>query len=451
MLTLKVNIPLLFLAGLLAILASASAFAAPVEEVSVEVRNHQANYVGGNLVDGDVSTAWVGGGSGIGPGKWIEFFFPEPVRLQSLKVANGHQGKGQFSKFRRLTRGVILYPDGVRQKFTLKSQPGVQTIRLEPKTVKTFKVIITGVAPGAEDKAMGKTKVAVSEMTVHGEVAASPDGEEAGESDGKESAAKAEEKAPAPKPTPSNKSDSKPEVAKKDAPKPKVKKAEAKSVPKPVKPEAKKEAAVKAEPKKAKPVAASSKPEPKPKAKKPEPAKPAPKKAAPKKTPPKKVAKREQPKPKKAPGASGSQSVTHLRPAVKILEDKPLDIGNISPWLDLELVAQIKRYFALLTTLSDNYPNVLATSIRERERKAFIILQERMRAEKQFGRHHIAMLEPIGLSFDKPQEGKDTMSFRVHGPYRYYIENQAFELMVDTQFTLVRENGVWLISDVRDK
>ena len=160
----------LLLALLVCVPALAGAAAdAPVPGVAVEVRNHEGNFVGENLVDGDLSTAWVGGGTGVGPGKWIEFTFPGPVRLSALKVATGHQGKGRFKSFRRLIRGVILYPDDTRQKFTLKPVTGVQTVRLDPKTVGSFRVIITGVAPGAGDKAMGKAKVAVSEMTVLGE------------------------------------------------------------------------------------------------------------------------------------------------------------------------------------------------------------------------------------------------------------------------------------------
>jgi len=174
----------------------------------------------------------------------------------------------------------------------------------------------------------------------------------------------------------------------------------------------------------------------------------APQKAAVKKASVKKPAPRE--KAKAVPLASGP-GITRLRASVPVPSDKPLAVGVISPWLDLEFVAQIKRYFALLTTLHDSYPELFTADIRERERKAFLALQARMRSKKQFGKHHIAMLEHIGLSFDKPIIRGDSAMVRVHGPYRYYLENKAFEFPVNTLFSFRKEGGKWLINGAMDK
>lgn len=152
-------------------------------------------------------------------------------------------------------------------------------------------------------------------------------------------------------------------------------------------------------------------------------------------------------KKKSAPTAT----ITYLRPATSVPADKALAVGVINPWLDLVLVAQMKRYFALLTTLHDSYPDLFTSDIRERERKTFIALQEDMRVKRTFNPHSIAMLEHIGLSFDKPVMTGDSATVRVHGPYRYYLGNDAFEFQVDTVFSLKKKNGVWLISNVRDK
>jgi len=364
------------------------AHAAEVADLSVDVANHQGNYLAGNLIDGDPATAWVGGGKGIGPGKWIEIDFPSPVALESLRIHNGHQHRGQFNKFRRVTRGVILYPDASRQKFTLKSTPGEQKIRLKPVTAGSIKIIITGVAPSSKDKAMGKVKVAVSEIKVYGTVV---EGDEAKE-------LKPEKIKPSPKPKPVSVT------------------------------------------RKAEPVPAPPKAEAKPAAKKTEPRKQAQK--------PKKVASR---KKSKIVSLASQPGITRLRAAAPVPADKQMAVGVISPWLDLEFVAQIKRYFALLTTLHDSYPDVFATDIRERERKALIVLQDQMRARKRFGKHHIAMVEHIGLSFDKPVLRDDSAMVRVHGPYRYYIENKAFEYPVDTLFSFGKEGGQWMINGVKDK
>jgi hypothetical protein len=421
----RVNIPVLLLAMLLAMALPCPTLAAgPVPGVSADASNHQGDFAPANLVDGDPSTAWVGGGKGVGPGKSIELVFPAPVRLEGMTVATGHQDR--FDAFRRMTRGVIVYPDGTRQKFTLKPQPGAQRIALKPKVADSLKIVITGVAPAMGDKTMGDAKVAVSEITVFGEVDESlaTATETGGEEPPDARPQPAKEARPAKKPEAAEK-------AAKPAPEPKAKpapKAKAEPAPKP-----KAKAAPKPAPK------SESKPE----------SKPAPKKPAPKKTAKKSASKKGAPE-KKSPGKSPG-TITRLRPAVEISPDKELAVGVISPWLDLELVAEIKRYLGLLTTLHDSYPELFVPAIRERERAAFLKLQESMRAKHEFGGHHIAMLEHIGLNFDKPVIQGDKAMVRVHGPYRYYIENKACEFRVDADVTLVRVNGRWLIEDVRDR
>jgi len=437
MLPLRLKISFCFLLCLTAgILTCPPVSAGQISGVTVDAANHQGRYVPDNMVDGDPATAWVGGGKGIGPGKWIELSFEKPVTLDSLHVANGNQGRGQFKKFRRMIRGVVIYPDETRQKFTLRPDAGVQRVKLLPKTVDSFKIIITGVAPSSRDKSIGRAKVSVSELAVYGEVAEGDAAENAESAEGEAVAPVVVEKA-APKAAPV------PESAPAPKPVPVVeKKTEPKPVPKPVaKPLPKSKPAPKAEPK----------PQPKPVSKakaKPKPAsKPKPKAKS------KPVAKKRVSKKKKAARPVSSVpkgSMTFLRKAAPVSATAPLDVGVINPWLDLEFVAGVKRYFALLTTLHDSYPDVFVSAVRERERRVFVDLQEDMRAKRQFGEHHIAMLEHIGLNFDKPLERDDRVVVWVHGPYRYYVENTGYEIAVDTTFTFVREGGVWLIEAVHD-
>lgn len=424
------------------------AFAAEVTGMAVDVPNHQGKYSGENLIDGDPTTAWVGGGKGIGPGKYIEIDFPSPVALESLTIHNGNQGKGQFDKFRRVSKGVILYPDETRQKFTLKPTTGKQTIPLRPVTAGSIKIIITGVAPGSNDKALGGAKVAVSEITIHGTMVEGDGGEGDIGTETVELVLPSDSDAGLDKEgVPSEavavivKEDSKPE-AKSDTQSEAVK---PKSAPQPTSVPAVK----KVEPA-AKPTSVDNKKIVKPQ--------PESRVVAPKVTPKKTVSvkpaikgvqKKSVKQTKPVPSVSQS-GATRLRSAVSVPPDKEMDIGVISPWLDLELVAQIKRYFALLTTLHDSYPDVFTSDIRERERKAFLELQAQMRTKKEFGKHHIAMLEHIGLSFDKPTIREDSAMVRAHGPYRYYLENQAFEISVDSLFSFKKENGKWLINGVLD-
>ncbi len=214
MLPLRLKISFCFLLCLTAgILTCPPVSAGQISGVTVDAANHQGRYVPDNMVDGDPATAWVGGGKGIGPGKWIELSFEKPVTLDSLHVANGNQGRGQFKKFRRMIRGVVIYPDETRQKFTLRPDAGVQRVKLLPKTVDSFKIIITGVAPSSRDKSIGRAKVSVSELAVYGEVVEGDAAENAESAEGEAvapvvvekaapKAAPVPESAPAPKPVP---------------------------------------------------------------------------------------------------------------------------------------------------------------------------------------------------------------------------------------------------------
>lgn len=466
----RLNISVLLLSWVcLGVLTCTPAMAAQIAGATADAANSQGAFVPGNLVDGDLATAWVGGGKGVGPGKWIELTFPAPVKLEALGIATGHQGKNRFGKFRRLTRGVVIYPDETRQKFTLKPTPGMQRIALQPKVAGSIKIIITGVEPGTGDASMGKAKVAVSEIRVFGEmdaaaVIATPDGgvdavveESPAVKEPEKSAEKSAEKAAGKKPKKATKKKAAPEVEVKPDPA-----AKADSVVKAdLKPLKKQPSSTKPKAKVSPVKKTSSAKEPvakvvdQPAVKKVAPEKITAKKAAPKKKVAQKTASKKKISKNKnsarRPANQGGSTITRLRPVAEISPEKPLDVGAISPWLDLELVAEIKRYFGLLTTLHDSYPELFVSAIRERERAVFLKLQESMRAKKEFGGHHIAMLEHIGLNFDKPELKGDRALVRVHGPYRYYIDNRAYEFWVDTMVSLIREQGKWLIEDVRDK
>jgi len=432
----------LFFALAALLLACSSALAGPVAGVSADAANSQGNFTPARLVDGDPATAWVGGGTGVGPGKWIELSFPGPVRVDGLSVATGNQAAGQFGKFRRLTRGVVIFPDGTRRKFTLKPAAGEQLVPLEPRTATSLRIIITGVDPDGRDDAMGDAKVAVSEIRVLGTPEAAADAPVPAVIETAAPPAAAPEAAP-PAPAPAPQPAAEPAPAPKPGPKA-VPASESKPSPKAA-------PAPKAEPK----PAPKAKPEPQVKPTSAKPAQP-PRKEKPKAVPPQKAAPPNKAATKKkaaspAPPAVSGGGFTRLRPAHEVPADKDMAMGEISPWLDLELVAEIKRYFGLLTTLNDGYPSLFAPAVRDRERAAFLKLQEEMRAGGDFADHHMAMLEHIGLSFDRPEEGDGRATVRVHGPYRYYVGNKAFEFEVDSDVTLVREGGKWLILDVRDR
>lgn len=144
------------------------AVSTPVFALEVEVSvssfkvDHAFSYAPGNLLDGDPSTAWVGGSISSGTGQWMDFAFPVPVRVTRLGIFNGHQEEGRFKEFRRIRSGRIVYPDGSESPFWLRDEAGKQIIECRSKPVKSFRVIVDEVFP--KGGAVGKQKLAVSEI-----------------------------------------------------------------------------------------------------------------------------------------------------------------------------------------------------------------------------------------------------------------------------------------------
>lgn len=128
-----------------------------------------------NLMDGDPTTAWVGGGIGPGKGQWIDLVFGVPVRVEKLGIFNGHQGKGQYENFRRIRSGRILYPDGIETQFWLRDEPGEQVVECRGRPFKTLRILVDDVFPKGEMTA--KKKLAVSEIKLYLSLKAPPGGD----------------------------------------------------------------------------------------------------------------------------------------------------------------------------------------------------------------------------------------------------------------------------------
>lgn len=127
------------------------------------------------LLDKDTETAWIGGGVGPGTGQWIELVFGFPVRVEKLGIFNGHQGKDQFDKYRRIRSGRIVYPDGTEVGFWLRDEPGEQIIKCGGKPAKSIKIIVEDVFPKGE--ALAHIKLAVSELKLYISLMARPGSE----------------------------------------------------------------------------------------------------------------------------------------------------------------------------------------------------------------------------------------------------------------------------------
>ncbi|OIQ49100.1 hypothetical protein BerOc1_01020 [Pseudodesulfovibrio hydrargyri] len=160
----RVPLPLLFLFACML-------WAGPARALNVNVRVSSfkvdlgLEYAPGNLMDGDPSTAWAGGSISSGEGQWMEFSFDMPVRITGLGIYNGHQGEGQFEKFRRIRSGRVVYPDGSEFPFWLRDEKGEQVIKCPGKPFKSLRIVVDSVFP--EGVALARMKLAVSEVKLY--------------------------------------------------------------------------------------------------------------------------------------------------------------------------------------------------------------------------------------------------------------------------------------------
>lgn len=135
-------------------------------DVTVRVSSFKVDvllqYSAEHILDGDPTTAWAGGSVSSGEGQWVEFDFGVPVALSRLGIFNGHQGEGQFEKFRRIRSGRIVYPDGSESKFWLRDEPGEQVVDCPVKMTKSIRIVVDEVFP--EGVPLARQKLAVSEV-----------------------------------------------------------------------------------------------------------------------------------------------------------------------------------------------------------------------------------------------------------------------------------------------
>jgi hypothetical protein len=160
------TIPLLVL-----FLLAFSLWGGPALALNVDVRVSSfkvdlgLEYAPGNLMDGDTSTAWAGGSISSGEGQWMEFTFDMPVRITGLGIYNGHQGEGQFEKFRRIRSGRVVYPDGSEFPFWLRDEKGEQVIKCPGKPFKSLRIVVDSVFP--DGVPLARMKLAVSEVKLY--------------------------------------------------------------------------------------------------------------------------------------------------------------------------------------------------------------------------------------------------------------------------------------------
>lgn len=148
----------------------ASALDVDLKVRSVKV-DHALSYTAGNLLDKDPTTAWASLGSG--EGQWMEFSFGVPMRLVKLGIFNGHQGEGEFEKFRRIRSGRLIYSDGTETQFWLRDEPGEQIITCPGTETKSVRIVVDEVFPKGVH--LAKKTLAVSEVKFYLTLLTNPD------------------------------------------------------------------------------------------------------------------------------------------------------------------------------------------------------------------------------------------------------------------------------------
>lgn len=111
-----------------------------------------------STMDGDISTAWVEDGSGLGVNEWIEHHFEWEESVQEVAIYNGHGGvKNQFGTARKIR---LSFSNG--EEFSYNLEEGWNEIVLERPISTTFvrMTILQGTAGSTED-------VAISEMRLY--------------------------------------------------------------------------------------------------------------------------------------------------------------------------------------------------------------------------------------------------------------------------------------------
>ena len=118
-----------------------------------------ASYQATNLLDDDLTTAWVEGANGTGLGEWVRFEFAQPVVLDRLVIVNGFQKDDQrFSGNPRVKLVKVEYSSGATQLVELFDVKDLQIVIPTSEAVEWVKLMVVSVYSGEswEDTALSE-------------------------------------------------------------------------------------------------------------------------------------------------------------------------------------------------------------------------------------------------------------------------------------------------------
>jgi hypothetical protein len=121
-----------------------------------------ASFQATNLVDGDLTTAWIEGAKEAGLGEWVRFEFSEPTLLAKIEIANGYQkDTSTFAANPRVRLLSIQFSSGATYLVELYDTPDFQSIVPAGEAIEWIKLVIVSVYPGKsnEDTALSEVRL----------------------------------------------------------------------------------------------------------------------------------------------------------------------------------------------------------------------------------------------------------------------------------------------------
>jgi hypothetical protein len=123
-----------------------------------------ASFQAPNLVDGDLTTAWIEGAANAGLGEWVRFEFGQPTSLARIEIANGYQKDAKrFAANPRVRLASIELSSGTTYLVELHDVGDPQAIILSGEAIDWVKLVIVSVYPGQTNQETALTEVRLFE------------------------------------------------------------------------------------------------------------------------------------------------------------------------------------------------------------------------------------------------------------------------------------------------
>jgi hypothetical protein len=117
-----------------------------------------------NLVDGNLTTAWLEGAKGAGTGEWVRFEFAQPTLLTRIEIANGYQkDSNRFASHPRVRLVNVEFSSGASYLVELHDVTALQTIIPSAEAIEWVKLVIVSVYPGQDNQDAALTEVRLLE------------------------------------------------------------------------------------------------------------------------------------------------------------------------------------------------------------------------------------------------------------------------------------------------